>query len=287
MAKRSQKQWLSLCDLVAEVDGLPTRDEVGKWTEDKLFSWYCYMEMTTQAMSDKLSWPGGLAYVDLFGGPGICVRENGKRVPGSALLAANTPKPFGNIVVCEKVPELADALDKRLNKFGIKDSVIVGDCNAEIDKVVARIPQRALTLAFVDPEGLHINFETLRTLTTGRQIDLTVLFPDRMDIARNVELYASQTESNLDRFLGPNTNWREQWRGLANQSAENVSQLFGEIYKSQLEKELGFTEIRHLVFKAGSQPIYRIIYASKHPLGGKFWDEISKIDRGGQQSLGF
>jgi three-Cys-motif partner protein len=286
MAKPSQRRWLELCELVAEPDGLPTKDDVGKWTEDKLFSWYCYMDMTTRAMVDNPSWSGGLAYVDLFGGTGICVRDNGKRIPGSALLAVNTPKPFGNIIACEEVPELADALDKRLNKFGVRDSVIVGDCNAEIDKVVARIPPRALTLAFIDPEGLHINFETLRTLTTGRQIDLNILFPDRMDIARNVELYASQTQSNLDRFLGPNTNWREQWRALPNQSAENICQLFCDIYKSQLET-LGFTEIRDVVFRAGSQPIYRIIYASKHPLGGKFWDEISKIDRGGQQSFGF
>ena len=167
------------------------------------------------------------------------------------------------------------------------NGVIVGDCNAEIGELVARIPPRSLTLAFVDPEGLHINFETLRVLTNGRQIDVAVLFADRMDIVRNVALYAGQSESNLDRFLGPHSNWRTQWGNLPNQNPENICQLFGDIFRSQLESELGFKEFSDKVYKAGKTPIYRIIYASKHPLGAKFWDEISKIDRDGQKSFDF
>jgi three-Cys-motif partner protein len=283
MAKRNDR-WPELCALVAEDDGLPVR-KVGKWTEDKLFTWNRYIEITTKAMATNPSWSGGLAYVDLFGGPGICRRENGKRIPGSALLAANAPKAFGNILVCEKEPELADALSQRLQRFGVVDGVIVGDCNTEIAKLVARIPPRSLTLAFIDPEGLHVNFETLRLLTTDRQIDVAVLFADRMDIVRNVTLYAGQSQSNLDRFLGPNIDWRTSWRNLANQNPENICQLFGDIFRSQLETELGFTEFSDTVYKAGQKPIYRIIYASKHPLGGKFWGEISKIDRGGQQTM--
>jgi three-Cys-motif partner protein len=283
MARRKDR-WPELCELVAADDNLPVR-EVGKWTEDKLYTWNRYIEITTTAMATNPSWPGGLVYVDLFGGPGVCRRENGKRIPGSALIAANAPKSFGTILVCEKEPEIAEALNRRLRQFGIPNGVIVGDCNAEIGNLVARIPPRSLTLAFVDPEGLHVNFETLRILTIGRQIDLAVLFADRMDIVRNVALYADQSESNLDRFLGPTSDWRIQWQNLGNQNPGNICQLFGDIFRSQLEKELGFTEFSDTVYKAGQISIYRIIYASKHPLGGKFWNEISKIERGGQQSM--
>lgn len=241
-------------------------------------------------MGSNPKWSGGLVYVDLFGGPGVCkVRESDKRIPGSPLLAAWAPKPFRKILICEKEIELAHALNARLASINVANraDVIVGDCNSVISLLVEKIPDRALTLSFVDPEGLHVHFDTLRTLTMNRQVDLAVLFADRMDIVRNVNLYASQLDSNLDRFLGPGSNWREQWRNLANQDAEHTCQLFGDIFKGQLKRELGLREFSDQVYKSARSALYRIIYASRHPLGLKFWNEISKIDRGGQRTLGF
>lgn len=45
--------------MVAEDDGLPTWKNAGKWTEDKLYFWYRYLDITTTAMGEKLAWPGG------------------------------------------------------------------------------------------------------------------------------------------------------------------------------------------------------------------------------------
>ena len=187
MAK-SQDRWPELCKLVAEDDGLPVR-EVGSWTEGKLFYWNRYVEITTTAMVDKPQWKAGLIYVDLFAGPGVCkLKESGKRIPGSTLIAAHASKPFRKIIACELDEDLASACNVRLDNAyaASRKTVLVGDCNRLIDQVVALIPDRALTLAFVDPEALHANFSTLRTLTSGRRVDLLVLFADRIDIVRNV-----------------------------------------------------------------------------------------------------
>jgi hypothetical protein len=78
---------------------------------------------------------------------------------------------------------------------------------------------------------------------------LAVLFADGMDIVRNVDRYSGQSKSNLDRFLGPNSNWRDHWGNLANQNPKNICQLFGDIFRSQLEKELGFTEFSDTVYE--------------------------------------
>jgi len=287
MANRKGKdRWPELCGQVSQDDGLPCRD-VRAWTEDKLFYWNRYIEITTSAMVGKPEWAGGIAYVDLFGGPGVCkLRESGRRIPGSPLLAAWAPKPFDRILICEKEPSLADACRQRLVSAGAPDraTVFVGDCNKEIRKIVAEIPDRSLTLAFVDPEGLHAHFSTLRTLTTNRRVDILVLFADRMDIVRNVAMYANQEHSNLDDFLGPGTKWREQWKALANQNPGNVCRLFTNIFTRRLESLRYFAQTDR-VMKSSKSTLYRVIYASKSELGLKFWNEISKIDRSGQKEL--
>ena len=106
----AQDRWPELCELYKSDDGLPVREDVGIWTVDKLYFWNRYIDITTRAMVGHPKWPAGLAYVDLFAGPGICkLRESGRRVPGSTLIAANAPKPFGVILAIELDPELAAA----------------------------------------------------------------------------------------------------------------------------------------------------------------------------------
>ena len=111
----AKDRWPELCKLVEEDDGLPTWDEVGHWTEDKLYFWHRYIEITTSAMVGNPTFPDGLVYVDLFAGAGICtLKESKRRIPGSVLIAANAAKPFTRIIACEKTPELADACRARL-----------------------------------------------------------------------------------------------------------------------------------------------------------------------------
>lgn len=287
----TKDRWHELCRLVEVDDGLPVRDEVGSWTEDKLFFWNRYIDITTRAMVDSPKWPEGLVYVDLFAGPGVCsIRNTGRRFPGSALIAAHAPKPFRRILVCERDPVLAEACRNRLDSADVSDrcQVFVGDCNEQIDKIVAAIPYGALTLAFIDPTGLHAEFETIRKLSECGRVDLLMLFADGYDIVRNVELYEKQGEnSNLDRFLGPDSDWRTRWRTMANRRADNVRDLFAEIYKRQLRRHLHYREFGEETMKARDRPIYRLIYASKHERGLEFWRKITKKEKSGQKRFPF
>src|SRR5439155_24425314 len=112
----ARNRWPDLCEKYKIDDGLPVRD-VGPWTEDKLFFWNRYIEITTTAMVGHPKWPAGLAYVDLFAGPGICrVETTDKRIPGSALIAANAPKSFRIILASELDADCARALESRLKQ---------------------------------------------------------------------------------------------------------------------------------------------------------------------------
>lgn len=285
MGKKSQSNWQDLLIKVQTDDGLPTR-ETGSWSFNKLWWWNRYIEITTRAMVGKPHW-SELVYVDLFAGPGICEsRTDHQRFPGSPLIAALAPKQFGRLLLCEADRELANACESRLARFGAdaRATVFHGDCNERIADICAAIPDRALTLAFIDPTGLHAGFETVRTLTENRRVDLFILFADNMDIVRNVDLYAGQGESKLDRVLGPGCDWRSAWRNLDNHSPSRVARLFVDLYKQQLADRLGYIYSADEPIKnSKNTPIYRLFYASKSELGLDFWQKTASKERLGDR----
>lgn len=285
--------WRDLCDKYSEPDGLPVWEEAGRWTRDKLYFWKQYIDITTKAMCGargRRAFPGGLVYVDLFGGAGVCALKgrSKQRFPGSAIIAAHAPEPFEKIIVCEKDASLAKACRERLSRTAVADSceVLTGDCNQLVTQVVDRIPGRALTLAFIDPKGLDAQFRTIATLSERTRVDFVALFADAYDINRNAEhLYRSDPNSKLDQVLGPDSNWREELSRLVCPNHITKRRLFAEIYRQQLERILEFKYFEEKVMACKNVPLYRLVYASKSDLGLKFWRESLKEDSGGQREL--
>jgi three-Cys-motif partner protein len=275
-----------------EPDGLPAWEEAGRWTRDKLYFWKKYIDITTRAMygqRGRHAFPDGLVYVDLFGGAGVCSLKGRakERFPGSAIIAAHAPEPFEKIIVCEKDPLLAEACRARLQKTTVASrcEVLVGDCNDLVGEVARRIPERALTLAFIDPKGLEARFNTVATLAKNARVDLVVLFADALDVIRNVGLYRSDPNSNLDRFLGPGSDWRTDLDSLQSPNHVTRRKLFAEIYKRQLRRLLGYQFFGEKVMYCKGKPLYRLVFATNNKLGLEFWNEAIKEDSGGQRNL--
>ena len=290
--KRAIDSWHDLCEKYSEPDDLPTWEEAGRWTRDKLYFWKQYIDITTNAMCGERgqrAFPGGLVYVDLFGGAGVCTLKGPPkaRFPGSAIIAAHAPRPFRKIIICEKNQSLANACRARLAKTAVADrcEVLEGDCNQLVDEIVRKIPMRTLTLAFIDPKALDIEFGTVATLAKNARVDFVVLFADAYDINRNAEhVYRSDPNSRLDQVLGPDSKWREELDKLDNPNHVTRRKLFAEIYQRQLG-QLGFSFFDEKVMTRKGLPLYRLVYASNHKLGLKFWREALKEDSGGQRSL--
>ncbi|MBL8887161.1 MAG: three-Cys-motif partner protein TcmP [Phycisphaerales bacterium] len=281
-----QIRWEDLCEGVSQPDGLPARD-VGQWSVDKLRFWHRYIQTTTTAMVGSPAWPAGIVYVDLFSGPGICrVRETGKLLPGSPLIAAYAAKAFRKIICVEFDRTLADACRQRLAKSPAAKvcEVLQGDSNELAEEVAKRLPDRALTLAFIDPEALDAKFETLRRLTVNRRVDLLILLADAFDIVRNVDEYERNPGNKLDMTLGTQCDWRTPWKKLTNRSGPNVRQFFFDLYCSQL-KLLGYVEFGSKVIESPRGPIYKLVYASKHSRGLDFWNKALAREKDGQSSL--
>lgn len=288
--ERAIDLWRELCKKYEQPDGLPTWKEAGKWTEDKLYFWKKYIDITTGAMVGHRSFPNGVVYVDLFGGAGICSLNNKskRRFPGSAIIAAHAKKPFCKIIVCEQNPLFAEACNIRLHNSGTQSAieVVTGDCNTLIYQIIDKIPAETLTLAFVDPKGLDVDFDTIKTLANNRRTDFVVLFADAYDINRNHEhVYRPDPNSKLDQVLGPNNDWRPKLDALSKPNHVTRRQLFADIYKNQLKRHLGYKYFDEKVMTCNRLPLYRLVYASKDKLGLKFWKDAVKEDSSGQRSL--
>jgi len=160
------------------------------------------------------------------------------------------------------------------------------DSNVVIEEMVSQIIPGSLTLAFIDPTGLHATFGMVAKLAAAGPVDLLVLVPDAYDILRNVQsLYMPDPNSNLDRFLGLDSNWRDRWHALGDPTGTNGRRLFATIYREQLERHFGYQGFGEKVIDGRNGPMYRLIFATKHERGLEFWDKVTKKDRSGQKGL--
>ncbi len=256
---------------------------VGKWSKDKHYFLLRYLDAFTTAMRKK-KWDS-LHYIDLFAGAGIeQLKDSGELTWGSPLIAAQVPIQFHGLHYCELNDSKASALKNRLMKLNPKAKwdVLVGDANEKVQTIIPQIPNRALSIAFLDPFGLHLHFETLTKLAK-RRVDLIIFFPDHLDALRNWQIYKNQPNSNLDLVLGSNVDWQS---AIDQSSSQNYAETIRNIYVKQI-KSLGYTEIEYERIYANGHPLYLLIFCSKNKAGAKIWRRISNKKPDGQRTLDF
>ena len=207
--------------LLPEDDGLPARDS-GEWVKEKLFYVQRYIDAFETAMRNK-SWRRRV-YIDLFSGSGKCViRGANEYVLGSPLLALTTQYPFTDYYFDDLEQENIDTLRKRSSNAIISQNHIhylTGNANQKVQGVVSDIEQfdkvfikgvgSCPNLAFLDPEGLELEWSTVEALGKMRTMDLIIHYSQN-GLTRNLEkCYSLDEETIVDRFFGD-----YQWRAVS------------------------------------------------------------------------
>ena len=257
-------------DGFSETDGLPIRDS-GVWIEKKHKPLVYYSEIFNQAMKDK-PWDGRI-YFELFAGPGRCfVREMKKEEPGSPLQVLETN--FTKFIFVEMNKEAAAALANRIGGHpnAPKVEIWCGDCAEAIEKI--SIPPRSLTFTFIDPTRIgHAPFKLITALAAKARSDILLNIPTGTDIKRNLHNYLPQSgvDAPLTRHLGS-----EGWKNISTNSPSNFCRGYLEMYEAQLSRLGYFVGNLQQVTTPGNVPLYYLFFASKHPLGEKFWNETLK-----------
>jgi three-Cys-motif partner protein len=164
-------------------------------------------------------------------------------------------------------------------------SLIRGDCNEHVKEV--RPPSApSLGLVFVDPTGIsQIAFDTIRTLTSERKMDLIINFPEGMGIRMNLHQYTESEESALDVFMGT-SKWKQRFHQVPTSFPQACRQIANE-YLENL-RSLGYQVLdddQIPVRTTGNSLLYYLIFASKNPKGSEFWKKIGLIDPKGQRKL--
>ena len=250
------------------------------------------MEVFNASMKDK--WPKR-AYIELFAGPGFgIIRDSGQIIKGSPLLAIEQTVPFSHSVFVDINKEALSALEKRAKRLrpGADLNFIPRDCNSTIDEVRTSIDSTYLVLTFIDPTSMQAKFSTIKKLTQGLRMDLIINFP--LQAINRSYTYALQGyEQKYDDFFGTNE-WKPILKGYLDFRSIGVRLL--DLYKNQL-RNIGYGQINDLTDGQGSEsgeilvrgpkniPLYYLVFAGKHKIAYKFWDEIQKIRANSQRRL--
>ncbi len=276
-------------------DGLIMRSS-GQWVAEKLFYLQRYLYMFVVSMSSK-QWRA-INYIDLFAGPGKCYVEGINKIHlGSPLLAITAPRPFTNYFFADCDPENIETLKQRCVDSPLSDRIryYVGDSNIRVIEIVDHIKRTcdyfvqgewpSLNLAFLDPEGLELHWQTIVALAELRT-DLIIHY-SQMGVTRAAPVCLEKTgETEIDRFFG-SRKWQDTYAASA-----SVAHL-EEFYRGRLQ-ELGYKEVLRddeiwttpLIRSSQKRaPLYKLLFASKSPLGHKFWQSVTSKDVYGQQRL--
>ncbi len=266
-----------------EEDGLPTRPSQD-YAKDKLAILKGYLGRFTTAMKDK-SWRA-LNYIDLQAGPGKnSFKPSGDILLGSPLLALTTRFAFDNVFLVEMGTSEYDALVSRVEASNLGESVkhYNEDCNVAVDKIVENIKQNdkvyspgiwpCLNLAFLDPEGLEVEWQTVEKLASLQRMDLIINFSTN-GITRNAgQLVGHEEDTVIDRFFGTRE-WRSIYEETRRKGGSVVRRELIDFYLGRL-KGMGYVKTKREEKPFKNQrnvQVYTMIFASKHDLGIQFWN---------------
>lgn len=264
MASADHSEWK---DGLSMLDKLPVRKS-GIWILQKHRPLVYYSEIFNQAMKDK-DWENRI-YFELFAGPGRCfIRDTNEEDLGSPLKIIKTN--FTKFIFVEMNELAAKALVARLKEHPHAGAVDIwcGDCAEAIEKI--QIPPKSLIFTFIDPTRIgHAPFKLITTLQTKARSDLLINVPIGTDIKRNFHNYISRTDANapLTAYLGS-----EEWKDLPTNTPANFCRRFLDLYEGRLRKLGYFVGTTKQVTTPNNVPLYYLVFASKHPLGEKFWNE--------------
>ncbi len=282
--------------LLPEDDGLPMRFS-GPWVKEKLFYVKQYIDTLEISMRGK-PWRRR-NFIDLFSGPGKCqIDTTHEVILGSPLLAITTKFPFTDCFFVDSEQENLVALKQRLSR---KSSLMVnysyGDANIKVQEIVDRISEidskfikgawPSLNLAFLDPEGLELEWDTVEKLAGLNRMDLIIHYSQHGINRMAANSISSNTDTIVDRFFGD-----RKWRQIYIDNRDKGIHLpLMNYYKERLIS-LGYVEIKDeeeiwtdAVRNRRNAPLYRLLFASKNSLGMKFWKHIKTTSLSGQGRL--
>lgn len=218
-------------------------------------------------------------------------RENDDLLEGSTRIALQTKIPFDEYFFIEKDAKFAGKLHELKSEFpDTKITILNGDANVKIVEICNRINwKRTRAVVFLDPFGMHVNFNTLLRLAQTNAADVLNLFPlgvalNRM-LARTGDIpHGWQTK--LNEILGT-----EDWYSKIYTKQEQVD-LFGDIHETVIKQSIyqigqfyivrlesifaRVVEEPGILRNSTNNPMYLLCFAAANPKGSLIATRIAR-----------
>jgi three-Cys-motif partner protein len=259
-------------------------DEIGYWSEVKLDIIRDYAAEYTKILSrhDEIV---GFSYIDAFAGAGLHVsKDTGEFVRGSPLNALAVRPKFSHYYYIDldsvKMDELKAAIGDRTDV-----TPRCGDCNSILLSEVfphVRYEEYQRALCLLDPYGLHLSWEVIRTAGRMKSIEVFLNFPV-MDMNMNVlwhrpELVDAKQSARMTRYWGD-----ESWRSVAYKSApdlfdasrvekvDDANEAVADAFRRRLREEAGFAYVPEPIAMRNSTgaTVYFLFFAAQRPVAAK------------------
>lgn len=253
--------------------------EIGEWSvlKNEIIDQYTQAYLT---IMNAQPWCRGTLYVDAFAGATLNRnRKTQELVPGSAKRALEKELKFSEYYFVDTNPIRVEGL-KSLAEGNPNVRVFHQDGNRILlDTVIPRLQfqERRRGFVLLDPYGLQLEWQVVRSLGQTRSADVAINFPT-MDINRNSarreqaaidEANAARMtkwwgdESWIERFYGPGPKWLHGESG--NRKIVNNADIVG-IYRQRLLDEGSFDFVTDPLPMKNSQNavLYYILMASNN-----------------------
>lgn len=261
-------------------------DEIGYWSEVKLDIIKEYAKAYSIIMNAQHNIQRHL-YIDGFAGAGVHISKRRKEyVLGSPLNALNVEPPFKEFHFIDLHGGRASTLRKLCGDYpNVK--VYEGDCNDLLLKKIfplAKYSDYRRALCLLDPYGLHLDWEVVRTAGQMKSIEIFLNFPV-MDMNMNV-LWKSPDKVNKTQITRMNAFWGDcTWRnaaytktpGLFHEIEEKSSnEAVAKAFQNRLKEVAGFAYVPNAIPMRNSAgtTVYYLFFASRNNTGAKIVKDI-------------
>jgi len=263
-------------------------DEIGYWSEMKLEIIKKYASKYSLIIENQRK--NGICleqiYIDAFAGGGFHIaKETREVVQGSPMVALKVEPPFRSLHFVDLDGDKADQL-RGLTAGMPAVHVYHGDCNDILLTQIlphARYDDYKRALCLLDPYGLHLNWQVIKTAGEMGSVEVFLNFPV-MDMNRNV-LWANPSGVDPEDVTRMTNFWGDEtWKDVAYDSRQDLfghpekqsNDVIAKAFQERLRSIAGFRFVpKPLAMKNSvGSIVYYLFFASPNRTGGKIVEEI-------------
>ncbi len=154
-------------------------------------------------------------YLDGFSGPGkVRFRLNGEAydIDGSPLTALRARPGFTDHYFCDSSKRSRNALELRVEEYARRRNVEVlpaQDFNQCVPSILSVIPSDCHIFAFLDPNGLELDWPTVASIGKRRHRELLINFSNGVYRCAKTARKIRKHLERMNSFMGMDDNWWE------------------------------------------------------------------------------